>query len=59
MKVKVDEAKCIGCGTCEGFCSECFKIVDGVAVVQKEECTDCDVNQAVDSCPVGAISTEE
>ncbi len=28
MKVRVDEAACIGCGVCESLCPEVFKLAD-------------------------------
>lgn len=59
MKVKVDEDVCVGSGNCEGTCPNIFKVIDGVSRVQvdtvpeeEEECA----QEAVDGCPVGAIS---
>ncbi|PIZ99880.1 MAG: ferredoxin [Candidatus Komeilibacteria bacterium CG_4_10_14_0_2_um_filter_37_10] len=61
-KVKVDQDKCIGCGTCIALCSEVFEYADNgkARVVNEKGCgVKCDCQQAVDSCPVGAISTQE
>jgi ferredoxin len=55
----VNEDLCIGCGTCESLCSNVFKIENGKSHVVTEECGDCDLQEAVDSCPVNAISIEE
>lgn len=54
MAVKIDKAKCIGCGACESTCPEGFKLVDGKAIAKnpKAKC----VKEAIDVCPVQAIS---
>ena len=63
MKAKVNKDACIGCGACQMIAPEVFEINDdGVSEVimneidedQKDE-----VASAVESCPTGAISTEE
>ena len=58
MKVQVDEDLCIGCGTCELMCSQCFQLEDGKAKVMRDDCSgvDCDMQDVIDSCPVEAIS---
>lgn len=55
--IVVDGEKCIGCGTCVAFCPDCFELKDGISVVKSdcEKCS-CDVQEAIDACPVGAIS---
>lgn len=59
-KVKVDKDLCIGCGTCEALCPDMFKMEDGKSVVIGDECNaECDCQEAVNSCPVAAISMEE
>lgn len=58
-KPVVNEDMCIGCGTCESLCSTIFKMEGGKSHVVAEQCTDCDVQEAVDSCPVSAISLED
>lgn len=60
MKPVVDHSLCIGCGNCEDACPEVFKLGDdNLAHVITEnpghEMLGC-VNEAVDSCPVEAIS---
>ena len=54
----VDKDLCVGCALCVQVCAEVFDMgADGVAIVK----TDADLNaaciqDAVDQCPVGAIS---
>jgi ferredoxin len=55
----VNEDLCIGCGTCESLCGSVFKIEGGKSHVVSDQCGDCDLQEAVDSCPVSAISIEE
>lgn len=62
MKVKVNRDACIGCGACAAICPDVFELDDeGLSVVKedsiKEELND-DVQDAVDSCPTGAITNE-
>ncbi len=58
MSVKVDQKKCIGCGTCASICSDVFEISEeGRAQVISEDNMDC-AKQAADSCPVNAITVE-
>ena len=57
-KAKVNHELCIGCGTCESMCPQVFKLVDGKSTVISEECGECNCQEAVDACPVGAISLE-
>jgi len=61
-KVRVDQKKCIGCGTCAALAPNKFKLDEktGKAVVldageEGEEV----VQEAINSCPVQAISWEE
>ncbi|PJC02147.1 MAG: ferredoxin [Candidatus Komeilibacteria bacterium CG_4_9_14_0_8_um_filter_36_9] len=61
-KPAVDQNKCTGCGTCIALCSEVFEFNDeGKShVIDEKGCGHgCDCQQAVDSCPVGAISLSE
>ena len=56
----VDAEKCIGCGVCVSLCPDVFELVevDGShkSVVKKNaKLSSCDINDAKDSCPVGAI----
>lgn len=58
-KPEVNEDLCIGCGTCEALCPSVFKMEDGKSKVVAEECGDCNCQEAVDNCPVNAISIVE
>jgi dihydroorotate dehydrogenase/Pyruvate/2-oxoacid:ferredoxin oxidoreductase delta subunit len=51
----VDEAICIGCGTClkPGHC-DAITLVDGIAQVEAEACLGCGICVAL--CPVGALA---
>ena len=63
MKVKVNRDACIGCGACAAICDTVFEIDDeGLSIVKNEEVTEEDkqaVIDSVESCPTGAIETEE
>ncbi len=58
----VNQETCIGCGTCESICPAVFKIGGGgKAEVQQadyEENKEA-IQEAIDSCPVQAISLGE
>ncbi len=62
MKAVVDPDVCIGSSACEDICPEVFEIVGGVSTVKADpvpaEHEDA-VREAVDACPVSAISIEE
>ena len=54
--VKVDKEKCIGCGLCSSLCEEVFEMKDDMkAHVKANKDIPC-VKEAIDSCPVDAIS---
>lgn len=56
MAISVDQNTCIGCGACASICSQVFKMNDaGKCEVISQDGDDCAQN-AVDSCPVQAIS---
>jgi len=56
----VDQEECIGCGLCADLCPEVFQLVDEKSVViGPDKCDSCDIEAAVDSCPVEAITMEE
>ena len=54
MVIKVNN-KCIGCGTCSSVCPEVFEMKGSKAVVKAQKKLPC-VKEAIDSCPVDAIS---
>lgn len=63
MVIKVSVEDCIGCGVCEQFCPESFKLDDsaGKTVVISAEADSIypeTVKKAVESCPVSAIMIE-
>ncbi len=56
-KPKVNKDLCIGCGLCESIYPEVFRLGENSKSEVIEECEDeqkC--QEAIDSCPVGAIS---
>lgn len=57
-KPVVNHDICIGCGTCESLCPSVFKMENGKSNVIAQECGECNCQEAVDSCPVSAISIE-
>ena len=63
MKVTVDQNKCIGCGSCPSLVPDVFDFNDdGLAQELTEEVpTDLEeeVKEAIDACPVGAITKIE
>ena len=58
-KVTVDASVCVGCGLCEQLCSEVFKVnSDGVAQVNNSECSQHNLSEIAEQCPVSAIKVE-
>jgi len=58
-KVTVDAATCVGCGLCEQNCPEVFEVKDdGIAHVKAQQCSNCNLKEVVDMCPVNAIQVE-
>ncbi|MCB2191330.1 MAG: ferredoxin [Deltaproteobacteria bacterium] len=60
-KVVVDQERCVGCGNCQSLCPEVFRLDLELAksqVIKPEGGPDC-VQEAMDSCPGGAISWQE
>jgi len=56
MAIKVDKKKCVGCGACVSICPQVFELgKDGKAQVKAQKKIPC-VKEAIDSCPVEAIS---
>ena len=62
MKVNVDKDICIGCGACQAVCPDVFEIDDdGLAKSNNDKITEenmDDVRDALEGCPVGAITEE-
>lgn len=56
----VDQELCIGCGICADLCPKVFVIEDEKSqVIGVDQCDSCDCQEAVDSCPVSAITMQE
>ncbi len=58
MKVKIDEAACIGCELCEQTCPEVFEMREDIAVVISDPVTEeskSSVEDCAQSCPTDAI----
>ncbi len=59
FKVTVNTETCIGCGACVATCDN-FEMKDGKAHPKKSEVDEVGCNQqAVDICPVEAITVKE
>jgi ferredoxin len=55
-KVTVDASTCVGCGLCEQSCPEVFEVQgDGIAHVKTHSCTQHNLQEVADQCPVTAI----
>lgn len=58
MAAKVDDSKCVGCGSCVDTCPVgAIKLEGDVAVVDADSCAGC--GACVDACPSEAISLED
>jgi ferredoxin len=60
MAIVIDHDECIGCETCVELCPEVFAMIDGeekAMVKAPDSSADC-VQDAIDGCPVSAISKE-
>ena len=60
-KIVVDHNKCIGCGICVGTDPNHFDYEDsGLShPISQENIEDASVQEAINACPVAAISIEE
>jgi len=61
MKALIDEDACVGCGLCVDTCPEVFDMDGDVAKVIADpvpEGAEEGCREAVDACPVDAITTE-
>ncbi len=60
MKVNVNEDACIGCGACAAICPDVFEINDeGLSTTIVDTVSEdlkSDVQEAIESCPTGAIA---
>ncbi len=58
--IEIDDETCIGCGQCVEICPEVFEMVaDKAMAMNPERCDECDINEAVEMCPVNAIRLGE
>lgn len=60
MKLKIDQEKCIGCGSCQAICPDVFELGEDNKAHLKDEQSDkkC-VQEAVEICPTQAIEIKE
>jgi len=57
--IKIDEAKCNGCGACATACHEgAIEIIDGIAKLTREHYCD-GLGDCLPACPMDAISFEQ
>ncbi|MEK9153448.1 MAG: ferredoxin [Patescibacteria group bacterium] len=58
MQIKIDQTKCIGCGTCSALCSDYFDLDNnGKAVVKQTEVGEAScVKEAAECCPAQCIA---
>ncbi len=65
MKVKIDESMCTGCAVCSDLAPDIFELTDDMISIVihpgKEVPADQEeaVREAIDSCPVTCIETED
>lgn len=62
MKISVNQEACIGCGACLAIAEDLFEMnADGLSEAKVDEVPEDKVdqaNEAVESCPTGAIEKE-
>ncbi len=58
MALKVDQDSCTGCEACVGLCPDVFEMNDDDLAQVKADAdySGCDEEEAIDICPVEAIS---
>jgi len=62
MKIVVDPEKCLGCGSCVALAGDYFAIDPKTGkskVIKQPEGNTPEVDDAIASCPFGAITKEE
>lgn len=57
-KVIVDASVCVGCGLCEQMCPEVFKLDSEIAKVIASECSQHNLSEIAEQCPVAAIKVK-
>ncbi|MBU0709862.1 MAG: ferredoxin [Candidatus Omnitrophica bacterium] len=56
VKVIIDSATCVGCGLCEESCPEVFEVQgDGLAHLKAQACTEHNLAEIAEQCPVNCI----
>jgi ferredoxin len=60
-KPVIDWDECIGFGSCVELCAEVFELRDDAKayVIAEDKCDTCDCEDAVNICPVDAISLSD
>ena len=56
MKMVIDEELCEGCESCVEICPDAIEILGEKAVVTREDCSNCDCEEAMGICSVEAIT---
>lgn len=53
----VNEDLCIGCGHCAEICPRVFELENEKSrVINPDKCSECNCQEAIDTCPVQAIN---
>ena len=57
-KIKVDQNRCIWCGSCTIICPNAFQINDNLKAdfIENSNTSEEEIDTAIESCPVRAIS---
>jgi ferredoxin len=59
-RIEIDRSLCSGFGTCADLAPDVFELApDGIAALHTGDSSNRDVLEAVDACPMGAISVIE